>query len=181
MFKIIQKLEVKILCLYSLCIYIYISKIQAPSSDGWIWIICWTSLLKAKLHESKFSLCLLSIFGHSCIRLGTEVQTAVQINTVSSCLYYPVFFHGCFFFLCTLVQVLRLCTGRTAHGGSRGITLLFHDHGTRRGWGVSVTLRSIFTPGKVQVPIVQEAGWAPGPVWTGAENLAPTEIRSPDR
>jgi hypothetical protein len=21
-------------------------------------------------------------------------------------------------------------------------------------------------------PIVQEAGWAPGPVWTGAENLA---------
>jgi hypothetical protein len=26
-----------------------------------------------------------------------------------------------------------------------------------------------------------EAGWAPGPVWTGAENLAPTEIRSTDR
>ena len=31
------------------------------------------------------------------------------------------------------------------------------------------------------VPIVQEAGWAPGPEWTGAENLSPTEIRSPDR
>jgi len=30
-----------------------------------------------------------------------------------------------------------------------------------------------FTPGKDPVPIVQEAGWAPGPVWTGAENLAP--------
>ena len=29
--------------------------------------------------------------------------------------------------------------------------------------------------------IVQEAGWAPGPVWTGTENLAPTGIRSPDR
>ena len=28
---------------------------------------------------------------------------------------------------------------------------------------------------------VQEAGWAPGPVWTGAENLAPTGIRSLDR
>jgi len=26
-------------------------------------------------------------------------------------------------------------------------------------------------PGKDPVPIVQEAGWAPGPVWTGAENL----------
>jgi hypothetical protein len=23
------------------------------------------------------------------------------------------------------------------------------------------------------VPIVQEAGWAPGRIWTGAENLAP--------
>ena len=36
-------------------------------------------------------------------------------------------------------------------------------------------------PGKDAVTIVQEAGWAPGPVWTGAENLAPTGIRSPDR
>jgi hypothetical protein len=38
-----------------------------------------------------------------------------------------------------------------------------------------------FTPGKDPVPIVREDGWAPGPVWTGAENLAPTGIRSPDR
>ena len=35
-------------------------------------------------------------------------------------------------------------------------------------------------PGKDPVPIVQEAGWAPGPVGIGAENLAPTGIRSPD-
>jgi len=33
---------------------------------------------------------------------------------------------------CTLVQVLRLCTGRTAHRGSSGIALPFLDHGTRR-------------------------------------------------
>jgi hypothetical protein len=26
---------------------------------------------------------------------------------------------------CTLVQALRLCTGRTAHRGSRGIALLY--------------------------------------------------------
>jgi hypothetical protein len=39
----------------------------------------------------------------------------------------------------------------------------------------------LFTPGKDPVPAVQEAGWAPGPVWTGAENLAPTGIRFPDR
>ena len=36
-------------------------------------------------------------------------------------------------------------------------------------------------PGKDPVPIVPEAGWASGPVRTGAENLAPTEIRSLDR
>ena len=33
----------------------------------------------------------------------------------------------------TLVQALKLCTGRTAHRGSRGIALPFHDHGTRMG------------------------------------------------
>ena len=38
-----------------------------------------------------------------------------------------------------------------------------------------------FTPGKDPVPIVQEAGWATGLVWTGAENIAPTGIRYPDR
>ena len=31
------------------------------------------------------------------------------------------------------VQALRLCTGRTAHSGIRGIDLPFLDHGTRRG------------------------------------------------
>ena len=82
---------------------------------------------------------------------------------------------------CTPVQALRLCTGCTAHRGSRGIALPFLNHGTRRGWVVSVTPRPLFTPGKDSVPIVQEAGWAPGPVLTGAENLAPTGIRSPDR
>ena len=30
-----------------------------------------------------------------------------------------------------------------------------------------------FTPGNDPVPIVQEAGWAPKPVWIGTENLAP--------
>jgi hypothetical protein len=39
----------------------------------------------------------------------------------------------------------------------------------------------LFSPGKDPVPTEQEAGWAPGTVWTGAENLAPNEIRSPDR
>ena len=43
---------------------------------------------------------------------------------------------------CTLVQALRLCTGRTTQRGSRGIALPFHDHGTRRGWRVIDTPRA---------------------------------------
>jgi len=39
----------------------------------------------------------------------------------------------------------------------------------------------LFIPGKDPVPIVWEAGWAPGLIWTGAENLAPTSIQSLDR
>jgi len=34
------------------------------------------------------------------------------------------------------------------------------------------------TPGREPVPIAREAGWFPGPFWTGAENLVPTGIRS---
>ena len=79
----------------------------------------------------------------------------------------------------TLVQALRLCTGRTAYQGSRGIALPFHDHGTRRVRGQRHA-PAAYTR-EDPVPIVQEAGWAQGPVWTGAENLAPTGIRSPDR
>jgi len=36
---------------------------------------------------------------------------------------------------CSLVQALRLGTGRTAHRGSRGIALLFLDHGIEGGEG----------------------------------------------
>ena len=53
--------------------------------------------------------------------------------------------------------------------------------GSRRGWGVSFTHRPLFNPGKDPAPIVQEAGWASGLVWTGVENLAPTGVWSPDR
>ena len=81
---------------------------------------------------------------------------------------------------CTLVQALRLCTGRAAHRESTGVSLLFLDHGTRRGWGVSVTPLPLFTPGNDSVPIVQEAGWTPGPVWTSAKNVTPIGILSPD-
>ena len=48
----------------------------------------------------------------------------------------------------------------------RGIALLFHNHGTRRGLVVSSTPWPHFTPRKDLVPILQDAGCAPGPFWT---------------
>ena len=46
------------------------------------------------------------------------------------------------------------------------------------GVGVQLHAPAALPPGNDPVPTVQEAGWAPGPVWTGAENLASTGIRS---
>ena len=45
---------------------------------------------------------------------------------------------------------------------------------------VSSTPRPHFTTGKDPVPILQEAGWAPGPVWTGGNSL-PRRDSIPDR
>ena len=52
----------------------------------------------------------------------------------------------------------------------RGIALLFHDRSTRTEWVVSSIPRPQFTPGKDPVSILQEVGWAPGPVWTGGKS-----------
>jgi len=61
----------------------------------------------------------------------------------------------------------------------RSIALVFHDRGTRREWVVSSTPRPHFIPGKEPVPILQEAGWAPGPVWMGG-NSRPHQDSIPD-
>ena len=45
---------------------------------------------------------------------------------------------------------------------------------------VSSTPRPHFTPGKDTVAILQEAGWAPGPVWTGGKSR-PHWYSIPDR
>ena len=61
----------------------------------------------------------------------------------------------------TLVQALRLCTGHTARRGITGIALHFHDHGTTRGWAVSVTPRSL-PPGKSRYPLYRRLGGPQG-------------------
>jgi hypothetical protein len=62
----------------------------------------------------------------------------------------------------------------------RGTALLFHDRGTRREWVISSTPRPHVTPRKDPAPILQEAGWAPGPVWKGGKSR-PHRASIPDR
>jgi len=59
----------------------------------------------------------------------------------------------------------------------RGIDLLYHDRGTRRGWVVSSTLWPHFTPGKTRYPFYRRLGGHQGR-FGHAENLVPTWIRS---
>ena len=49
------------------------------------------------------------------------------------------------------------------------------------GWMVDAKTRSLYLWELDRVPLLQEAGWAPGPVWTGVESLDRTGIRSLDR
>jgi hypothetical protein len=64
----------------------------------------------------------------------------------------------------------------TGHEGPEGehmysSTLSLISAMSEGGW--SAPRPGHFTPMKDPVPVVQEAGWAPVTVWTGAENLAP--------
>ena len=41
------------------------------------------------------------------------------------------------------------------------------------GWVVNADRRPLYPSERDLIPIVQEVGWAPGPVWTGAEISPP--------
>ena len=78
-------------------------------------------------------------------------------------------------------QPLWLYTGRTTYKWNRGIALLFLYHGTRRRWGVSVTLWPLFSP--LERPGTRCTGGWVGPraglVRCGKSRSH--RIRSPDR
>ena len=60
-------------------------------------------------------------------------------------------------------------------GGGEVQLYSFYDLGTRKG------ICRFATRKKTRYPSYNEAGWAPGPVRTGAEKLAPARIWCPDR
>ena len=59
---------------------------------------------------------------------------------------------------CPLVQALGLCTVRTAHRGSRGIALPFHDHGTKGGEGSASRPSRSLPLGKTRYPLYRRQG-----------------------
>jgi len=64
----------------------------------------------------------------------------------------------------------KICFIKGKGKGSLLQALFGPDRGTRRGeWSAARPDRSL-PPGKDTVPILQEAGWAPGPVWTGGKS-----------
>ena len=77
--------------------------------------------------------------------------------------------------------VLTACKGHEGSEGEYRYSSTLCLTSALYGGGWSTPRPGRFTPYKYPVHIVEEAGWAPGPVWTGAENLAPTGIRYPDR
>jgi hypothetical protein len=58
-----------------------------------------------------------------------------------------------------------------AQKGSRGVVYSFFNLGARWGWVVNATPRPLYARERDPVPIVQEAGWAPGPVLMGVKTL----------
>jgi hypothetical protein len=65
-------------------------------------------------------------------------------------------------------------------GGVEAEIYSFFNLGARWEWVVNATPRPLYPhPERGPLPIVQEAGWAPGPVCTREENLAPHRVSIP--
>ena len=98
--------------------------------------------------------------GENCTNMHAVIQGWPTCGTLS--------------YLLVLVTWIKATWSRYRPGVAqrvgRGIALLFHDRGTRRGWLVNSTPWPHFTPREEPVTIVQEAGCAPGLVWTGGKS-----------
>ena len=113
----------------------------------------------------------------------TNLDSVCVSVCVCVCVYKYIHIHT------YLIGAIPLCSSIYIHKEGKMIPLqarcgpeggLFHVRGTRRGLVVSSTPRPHFTPGKDTVLILQEAGWAPGPVWTGGKSR-PHRDSIPDR
>ena len=102
----------------------------------------------------------------------TLSYAAKVTNAVNKCVVHP---YG------TIKAKIKLSLYRPGVAQRVGIALLLHDRGTRRGgeWSAARSVRTL-PPGKDPVPVLQEAGWAPGSIWTGGKSR-PHRDSIPDR
>ena len=114
-------------------------------------------------------------------RRNTAVAYNHQHVSVSSRPSSGQYFLGKVKVKCTLGQALRLCTGSTAHRGSRCIALLFHDHATRRGEGSASRPGRSLPRGESRYPLYRRLGGPQGRSGQVRKISHPTGIRSPDR
>jgi len=66
-------------------------------------------------------------------------------------------------------------------GGGKVQISFFFKLGARWGWVDNEKAQLLHSWERARVPIVQDAGWTLGLVWTGAENLACSGIQFLDR
>jgi len=80
----------------------------------------------------------------------------------------------------TIYKFLRITIQEGSAGmWSKGIASLILSLCTGW-WVVNTTPRSLYLRERTSLPNVQEATWAPGLVWRGADNLACTGILTPN-
>jgi len=95
----------------------------------------------------------------------TVTKVSTTIATSTNTFHY----HFQWVWLTVKVKFSRYRPGVAQRVGRR-IAVLFHDCSTIRRWVVSSMPWLHFIPRKDPLPIVQEAGWASGLVWTGGKS-----------
>jgi len=87
-------------------------------------------------------------------------------------------------YVAVMVYTGKAFTLQQAMKAQRGVDVQlcsFFNFSARWDLGGQRHVQAALPPGKGPEPTVQKTWRAPGPVWTGAENVARTGIRSPNR
>ena len=79
------------------------------------------------------------------------------------------------------IRAQRKNQAMKARRGSRAIAIVFLYPRHQMGRVANATPRQLYSRERGPLPVLREAGLAPGPVWTGAEKLVLAWIRSPER